>query len=362
MTKPRARDLGIPFTGHPGPFNAITDVPGVQVGYTTLILGSGELEEGLEPVRTGVTAVLPRGKEMGEVFAAWYSLNGCGEMTGTTWVEESGQLLGPILLTNTFSVGAVFSAVIHWVSHRYNIPFGLPLVTETFDGYLNDVHGFHVKAEHVYQALDSAAPGPVAEGNVGGGTGMICHGFKGGTGTASRRLSEANGGYTLGILVQANHGDRDNLTIAGVPVGQVLAELPTAERPLEGPPSSSIIVILATDCPLLPHQLKRLARRVPMGIGIVGGRGENFSGDIFLAFSTAPTGEPDEKGVSQVGMLANRRMDALFNAAVQATEEAIVNALVAAETMQGRNGHTVHALPHDRLRQLLELHGRLVVP
>jgi L-aminopeptidase/D-esterase-like protein len=281
----RARDLGIPFKGNPGPFNAITDVDGVLVGHTTLISGAGELEEGKGPVRTGVTAVLPLGKKIDEVFAAWYSLNGCGEMTGTTWVEESGQLLGPILLTNTFSVGTVFSAVIHWVAHTYNVPFSLPLVTETFDGRLNDIHGFHVKPELCLPCLGQcAAAGIVAEGNVGGGTGMICHGFKGGIGSASRRLSQEDGGFTLGVLVQANHGDRDNLTIAGVPVGKALGEAMDREVSAEvGPPSSSIIVILATDCPLLPHQLKRLApgalewhRRMPRGI---------IRGDIFPAFS-----------------------------------------------------------------------------
>ena len=359
MTKPRARDLGIPFKGNPGSFNAITDVGDVCVGHTTLISGSGKLEEGKGPVRTGVTAVLPLGKHMGEVFAAWYTLNGCGEMTGTTWVEESGQLLGPIMITNTFSVGTVFSAVIHWVVHTYDIPFGLPLVTETYDGRLNDIHGFHVKADHVHAALENAVSGNVAEGNVGGGTGMICHGFKGGIGTASRKLSEADGSYTIGVLVQANHGDRDNLTIAGIPVGASLATHPFDDPASDSSKNSSIIVIVATDCPLLPHQLKRLARRVPLGIGIVGGRGGNSSGDIFLAFSTAPIGKKDEQDISQVGMLANHRMNALFDATVQATEEAIVNALIAAETMQGINDFTVYALPQDEICQILRHHGRL---
>lgn len=295
---------------------------------------------------------------MGEVFAAWYSLNGCGEMTGTTWVEESGQLLGPILLTNTFSVGNVFSAIIDWVVQKYNIPFGLPLVTETYDGRLNDIRGFHVKADHVYQALNNAKTGIVAEGNVGGGTGMICHGFKGGIGTASRRLSDADGGFTVGVLVQANHGDTNNLTIAGIPVGHHLKEQISQEFPDE-PMNSSIIVIVATDCPLLPHQLKRLARRVPIGIGVVGGIGANTSGDIFLAFSTAQFGPKNHRGISQVEMLANNKMDALFDATVQATEEAIVNALVAAETMQGINDIVIQAVPHDHLQSILKKHHRL---
>lgn len=359
MTKPRARDLGIPFKGVPGPFNAITDVSGVCVGHTTLISGSGKLEEGKGPVRTGVTAILPLGNSLKEVFAAWFALNGCGEMTGTTWVEESGQLLGPIMLTNTFSVGTVFSAVIHWVVHRFNIPFGLPLVTETYDGRLNDIHGFHVKEEHVFRALENAISGSVAEGNVGGGTGMICHGFKGGIGTASRQLSDTEEGYTIGVLVQANHGEKDNLTIAGIPVGTVLTSH-TGEVVSDDSKNSSIIVIVATDCPLLPHQLKRLTKRVPMGIGIVGGRGGNSSGDIFLAFSTTPIGERNEQDVSQVRMLANHRMNALFDATVQATEEAIVNALIAAETMQGINDNTVYALPQDELCQILRRHNRLV--
>jgi len=360
MVKPRARDLGIPFKGVPGPFNAITDVTGVLVGHSTIISGSGPLVEGKGPVRTGVTAILPRGENLHEVFAAWFTLNGCGEMTGTTWVEESGTLLGPIMLTNTFSVGTVFSAVIHWVVHKYNIPFGLPLVTETYDGQLNDIHGFHVKAEHVTAALESAVSGRVEEGNVGGGTGMICHGFKGGIGTASRKLSDEDGGYTLGVLVQANHGHRDNLTVAGIPVGAMLPDQSGEEESKDSSKNSSIIVIVATDCPLLPHQLKRLARRVPLGIGIVGGRGENSSGDIFLAFSTAPLGERDERDVRQVGMLVNHRMNVLFDATVQATEEAIINAMVAAETMQGINDYTVYALPQEDLRQVLRRHGRLV--
>jgi D-aminopeptidase len=361
----RARDLGVPFDGTPGRFNAITDVAGVEVGFVTLIEGEGRLVAGRGPVRTGVTAILPRGKSFrGRVFGAWHALNGNGEMTGTAWLEESGALGTPVMITNTHSVGTVRDAVIAWNARResgdgYSGDFSLPVVTETYDGFLNDINGFHVRPEHAWAALDSARSGPVAEGNVGGGTGMITHGFKGGTGTASRVLPEAAGGYTVGVLVQANYGRRDLLSIAGVPVGREIRDLlPTRGAPADG--GGSIIVVLATDAPLLPHQLKRLAQRISLGIGIVGGRGENSSGDIFIAFSTANAEEVSrETGTARVEMLPNDRINPLFTATVQATEEAIVNALVAARTMTGRDGNTVHALPHDRLREVLRRYNRL---
>jgi D-aminopeptidase len=364
--KPRARDLGVPFDGSPGPLNAITDVAGVEVGHTTLISGTGPLVRGKGPVRTGVTAILPKGRAFRDrVFAGWYSLNGNGEMTGTTWVEESGFLGSPILITNTHSVGVVRDAVIEWNVQRggtgdYSGDFSLPVVAETWDGFLNDIDGFHVTKAHAFGALDGARGGPVPEGNVGGGTGMVCHGFKGGIGTASRVLRAEDGGYTIGVLVQANYGSRDLLTIAGVPVGREITDL----RPLSTPQphdedSGSIIVVVATDAPLLPHQLKRLARRVPLGIGIVGGRGGNTSGDIFIAFSTANAEGSKTSDVASVTMLPNERITPLFNATTQATEEAIVNALVAAETMTGVDGHTVYALPHDRLKDVLRKYNRL---
>jgi D-aminopeptidase len=363
-TKPRARDLGIPFEGTPGVFNAITGVKGVEVGYTTLVSGDGKLVVGKGPVRTGVTAILPRGKsDHGRVFAAWYSLNGNGEMTGTTWVEESGCLGTPILITNTHSVGVVRDAVIEWnlkhgASEEYSGDFSLPLVAETWDGFLNDINGFHVRKEHVFAALDGAQSGRIAEGNVGGGTGMVAHRFKGGTGTSSRVIGPEEGGYTVGVLVQANYGRRESLRIAGVPVGREISDLmPAREKADSG--QGSIIVIVATDAPLLPHQLKRLARRVPIGIGLMGGRGENSSGDIFIAFSTANPEAGKTTGTAQLTMLPNERINPLLHATVDATEEAIVNAMVAAETMKGIDGNTVHAIPHDRLREILKKFGRM---
>lgn len=361
MEKPRARELGIPLEGCPGPHNAITDAPGIAVGHVTLIEGEGSGEAGAGPVRTGVTAIWPRGKKFDPVFSAWFTLNGCGEMTGTTWIEESGLLYGPVMLTNTFAVGTVYEAVNVWVRANTPLLFVIPVVAETYDGVLNDILGRHIRHEHVFSALESAATGPVAEGNVGGGTGMICHGLKGGIGTASRRLDEADGGYTLGVLVQANHGLRKNLTIAGAPVGEELLDwAPNISSMDEGALSSSIIVIVATDCPLLPHQLRRLAKRVPLGIGRLGGMGENFSGDIFLAFSTAPFGAEKPLGIRQVDLFPNQRMNPIIAATIQATEEAILNALVTAETMTGFNSTTVHALPHDRLKEVLRRYNRLV--
>jgi L-aminopeptidase/D-esterase-like protein len=365
QNKPRARDLGVPFDGAPGALNAITDVRGVEVGFVTLVSGEGKLEAGRGPVRTGVTAVLPQGKNFrGRVFAAWHTLNGNGEMTGTTWVEESGGLGTPILITNTHSVGVARDAVIEWNVRRgagdgYSGDFSLPVVAETWDGFLNDINGFHVKKEHVFQALDGAKAGAVAEGNVGGGTGMVAHGFKGGTGTSSRLLTTQEGGYTVGVLVQANYGRRDLLSIAGVPVGKEIADLlPRPGKPDDG--AGSIIVVVATDAPLLPHQLKRLVKRVSLAIGEMGGRGEDSSGDIFIAFSTANPEAGKTDGTAQLTMLPNERINPLFRAAVGATTESIVNAMVAAETMKGINGNTVHALPHERLRAALKKYGRLV--
>ena len=363
--RPRARDLGVPFVGEPGPFHAITDVAGVEVGLHTLISGAGTLKVGEGPVRTGVTAILPRGKQSADpVFAAWYALNGTGEMTGTAWVEESGFLRGPIMITNTHSVGAVHEAVIDWQyrSKKYQLFLhkffvALPVVAETYDGLLNDVTGFHVRKEHAIAAITSAAPGAVAEGNVGGGTGMMTYGFKGGTGTASRKTEH---GYTVGALVQTNHGARDRFTVAGVPVGREITDLkPTfTPEPLEEG-GGSIIVVIATDAPVLPHQLKRLARRVPIGIGRVGGLGEDSSGDIFVAFSTANPGTAAHDDVAAVKLLPAGQINELFAAVAEVTEEAILNAMVAAETMTGINGNTVYALPHDRLQTILRKYNRL---
>jgi L-aminopeptidase/D-esterase-like protein len=361
--KPRARDLGVPFDGQPGPNNAITDVAGVEVGYTTIVSGDGKLIVGKGPVRTGVTAVLPRGKQShDQCFAAWFTLNGNGEMTGTTWVQESGFLEGPVMITNTHSVGVVRDAVIAWQMKTQGStfqPWSLPVVAETWDGRLNDINGFHVKPEHVFAALDGAKSGLIAEGSVGGGTGMVCHGFKGGTGTASRKIDGRFGNYMVGVLIQENHGGRQNLRIAGVPVGQEIPDL-LPERGTSGDGDGSIIVVVATDAPLLPHQLKRLVTRVALGIGIVGGRGENSSGDIFIAFSTANPGAARDSGLVTVQMVPNDRINALFNATTQATEEAIVNVLVAGEDMVGVNGNKVYALPHDRLKQVLKKYNRLV--
>ncbi len=361
QSKPRARDLGVPFDGAPGPLNAITDVKGVEVGHTTLISGEGKLQVGVGPVRTGVTAIHPRGKASNDpVFAGWFSLNGNGEMTGTTWIEESGFLEGPVLITNTSSVGVVRDAVIAWQLRQFGKtmqPWGLPVVAETYDGWLNDISGFHVKQQHVFNALDNAKSGSVAEGNVGGGTGMICFEFKGGIGTSSRKLTERQGGYTVGALVQSNFGLRHQLTIAGVPVGRELAEGMFRQRE-----NGSIIIVIATDAPLLPHQLKRLARRAAMGLARTGSTAGNSSGDIFIAFSTANSKAGESQGVAQLTMLPNDRMNALFEATVQATEEAIINALAAAETMVGRDDHKVVALPHDGLREVMKKYNRLVEP
>jgi D-aminopeptidase len=368
QSKPRARDLGVPFDGAPGPLNAITDVTGVEVGMTTLISGDGPLNVGVGPVRTGVTAILPRGRASSDqVFAGWFSLNGNGEMTGTTWIEEAGFLEGPVFITNTHSVGTVRDASIKWgLDHgQPSQPWSLPVVAETWDGFLNDINGFHVKPEHVFAALDGARSGRVAEGNVGGGTGMRCYGFKCGTGTASRKIDARFGGFTVGVLVQANHGARSLLRIAGVPVGQELPQAPPP-RPADLPAgrdalgeTGSIIIVVATDAPLLPHQLKRVARRASLGLARTGSVSSNGSGDIFIAFSTANAGAAQATDAAHVAMMSNERIGAVFEATVQATEEAIVNALVAAETMTGAENRRLEAIGHEALRQALRKYNRL---
>ena len=359
--KPRARDIGIPFKGITGKFNAITDVKGVEVGYSTLISGQGKNIRGKGPVRTGVTAILPRGRNNNPVFANWYSLNGNGEMTGTTWITESGFLETPIMITNTNSVGVVRDAVLKWFIktgwYKEDFWYTYPVVAETYDGFLNDIYGFHVTESNAYEALDSAKSGHLIEGNVGGGTGMMCLGFKGGTGTASRIVNIIDSTYTVGVLVQANFGGKNNLTIAGVPIGIELKD--TLNYEFKAPPSykpgdGSIIVVVATDAPLLPHQLKRIAARVPLGVGIVGGRGENGSGDIFIAFSTANPLAFQRIGFTKIDDLPNDLIDPLFDATVEAVEEAIINAMVAAETMEGINGNKAYGLPHTMVSDLLK--------
>jgi D-aminopeptidase len=360
QTAARARDLGVPFDGTPGPLDAITDVKGVEVGYRTLISGEGKLQVGVGPVRTGVTAIFPRGrKSVDPVFAGWFAENGNGEMTGALWVEESGFLYAPLMITNTHSVGVVRDTVISW-QFKHAAPdslddwWSLPVVAETWDGYLNDINGFHVKPEDALAAIEDAHAGPIAEGNVGGGTGMICFEFKGGTGTSSRKLSKKYGGYTLGVLVQCNTSLHRYLRIAGVPVGREIKGQNIWEVE-----TGSIIVVVATDAPLLPHQLKRLARRVPLALGRLGSVSGNGSGDIFIAFSTANAGAGREEKQALVATLSNPQMDELFEATVQATEEAVVNTLIAARTMTGADNRTVNALPHDLLQEVLRKYNRL---
>lgn len=365
--KPRARDIGIPFKGITGKYNAITDVKGVEVGYSTIISGEGKNIRGKGPVRTGVTAILPRGRNNNPVYANWYSLNGNGEMTGTTWITESGFLETPILITNTNSVGVVRDAVLKWFVrmgwYKEDFWYTYPVVAETYDGFLNDIYGFHVKESNAFEALDNAKSGSLAEGNVGGGTGMMCLGFKGGTGTASRVVKIKDSSYTVGVLVQSNFGAKQNLTIAGVPIGRELKD--TLNYEFKAAPSyrqegdGSIIVVVATDAPLLPHQLKRIAARVPLGVGIVGGRGENGSGDIFIAFSTANSTAFQRESFTTVEQLPNDLINPLFDATVQAVEEAIINAMVAAETMEGINGNKAYALPQKLVVDLLKKYGRI---
>jgi D-aminopeptidase len=360
--RPRARDLGVAFEGTPGPLNAITDVRGVEVGHSTIVRGDGVLKVGEGPVRTGVTAVVPRGRATNSdpVFSGVFDLNGAGEMTGAHWIEESGFLEGPVMLTNTHSVGAVHAGTIAWRVKQGGPDatgywWSNPAVAETWDGELNDINGFHVKQEHVFEALSGARVGPVAEGNVGGGTGMICYGFKGGIGTSSRKVSNAAGGYTIGVLVQCNCGRKPQLLIAGVPVGAEIAGSGARDDD-----AGSIIIVVATDAPVIGHQLKRLARRASLGLARTGSRSGNGSGDIFLAFSTANPGAAKPNGTVSLTMLSNDRMDPLFAAAVEATEEAVINSMVAAETMTGANGRTVGALPHDELRRVLKKYNRLI--
>jgi len=364
--EPRARGLGVPFDGTPGPLDAITDVAGVTVGQVTLI---EDLPNG-HKVRTGVTAILPRGKQSYDLptFGGWFALNGNGEMTGTAWLDESGQLEGPVMLTNTHSVGVVRDAVIaervraggadasgYWWS--------LPVVAETWDGDLNDINGFHVRPEHAAQALRDAKGGPVAEGNVGGGTGMICHEFKCGIGTASRRVRIDGRDYTLGVLVQANYGLRASLRIAGVPVGQYLTDdLIRSGDNAHATDTGSIIIVVATDAPLLPHQLKRIAKRAGMGLARMGSFAGNGSGDIFIAFSTANGDALRDKSLQQASFIGNDHLDALFEATAEAAEESIVNAMVAARDMQGDGGHHATAIPHDQLVMLLKRFGRYRSP
>jgi D-aminopeptidase len=361
-SEPRARELGVPFDGEPGPLNAITDVAGVTVGQVTLV---EDLADGRK-VRTGVTGILPRGRASGATpaYGGWFALNGNGEMTGTAWIDESGQVEGPILLTNTHSVGVVRDAIIAWRVRAGGADssgywWSLPIVAETWDGELNDINGFHVRPEHVDRALETATGGPVAEGNVGGGTGMVCHEFKCGIGTASRIVEVGQVDYTLGVLVQANYGVRDTLRIAGVPIGQHLPKQTEARRSETG----SIIIVVATDAPLLPHQLKRIARRASLGLGRMGSYAGNGSGDLFIAFSTANAAAlRGDEALVQSASLANGELDPLFRATVEATEEAIVNALVAARDMHGNGGSFVPALPHESLMQLLRRYGRFEPP
>jgi L-aminopeptidase/D-esterase-like protein len=363
--KPRARDLGIPLQGRTGKHNAITDVRGVAVGHETIVTGEGKLEVGKGPIRTGVTAILPRAEHSDPVFAAWSCLNGNGEMTGTTWLNESGFLSGPIMITNTHSIGVVHDSVIEWSQKtsdpKVGNPWSLPVVAETYDGFLNDINGFHVRRNHVFKALNKASEGPVEEGNTGGGTGMICHKFKGGIGTSSRTLHLADTDYVVGALVQANYGLREQLTISGVPVGLEILDLMPKENGQTPRDSEqgSIIVVIATDAPLLPHQLRRIAKRAPLGIARVGGIGGNGSGDIFLSFSTANQNAMSDNELKSVTMLPNELMTDLFQATIRVVEEAILNALVAAKTMTGINGNTVYAIPHERLREVLRKYNRL---
>lgn len=385
--RPRARGLGLPLPGTPGPWNAITDVPGVEVGYVTLVAGDGPLVVGSGPVRTGVTAILPRGRDgVGVPCAAgWYALNGNGEMTGTTWLEEAGALAQPVLLTSTHAVGACHTGAVEWVVRRHPVlatQWLLPVVAETWDGYLNDVNGGHVRPAHAVAALDGARSGPLAQGSVGGGTGMTCYGFSGGSGTASRQVPYGSGGWTVGAFVQANFGARAELRVAGVPLGAQLADddpagdsgwlvrdaaraagLPAASPAGSGPSpvggAGSVIVVVATDAPLLPGQCKALARRVPLGLARTGTAGGHFSGDVFLAFSTAnagalhsriPAGPPSDDDLDTLRFVPWGFLDPFLTAVVECVEEAVLDALVVNAPMVGRDGHRVPALPHDAVR------------
>lgn len=370
----RLRDLGIVIGDKPtGPNNAVTDVAGVKVGFTTLKEGDGPLRMGFGPIRTGVTAIIPH-EDVGTkpVFAGAHRLNGNGELTGLEWVRESGLLTTPIALTNTHSVGVVRDALVAYeVQHREaedTTYWSLPVVGETWDGLLNDCDGQHVKAEHVFSAIDSATGGAVAEGNVGGGTGMIAHGFKGGTGTSSRVIAVGEDRWTVGVLVQANHGWRERFSVNGVPVGLEIphSEVPDAyeEDATPAPGSGSIIIVVATDAPCLPHQCERLAQRAGLGMARVGGAGEHSSGDIFIAFATGNAGRvhsyktEEDYGTIDIRMISDMSMSEMYHGVIEATEEAIINAVVGAETMTGRDGNVAHALPHDRLREVMAKYGR----
>ncbi len=366
LGRTRARGLGIPFDGTPGPWNAITDVPGVAVGVTTLIEGEGPLVVGQGPIRTGVTAILPRSGDalVTPLMAGCHSLNGNGEMTGTVWIEEAGELVGPITITNTHSCGIARDATIQWLVKHHGdslSDFSLPVAAETYDGDLNDINGFHIRPEHVFQAIEDARGGPMELGSLGGGTGMICYDFKGGNGSASRLVQAAGESYRVGLFVQANFGLRRELLVAGIPVGR---EIPGGE--VRGKPAGSVIAIAATDAPLLPHQLKRLARRISLGLARTGSIAHHGSGDIFLAFSTANAAAfrlgGEGRGPRRADFLANEDLDPLFAAAVQATEEAVIDSMVVNATMTGRDGLEVRALPHDRLCAILEHHRRLETP
>lgn len=362
-SEPRARDLGIPFEGVPGSLNAITDIAGVTVGFKSII---EDLPDGTA-VRTGVTAILPRGDVSNDqpVFGGWFSLNGNGEMTGTTWVEESGFIEGPVMITNTHSVGAVHEGTIKWryehgAADSSGYWWSLPVVAETWDGYLNDINGFHVRPEHAFAALDAAKGGAVAEGNVGGGTAMICFEYKCGTGTSSRVTEAAGNEYTVGVLVQANFGSRDHLLVAGVPVGKFLRDnmVYSDEEPAVDE-TGSIIIVVGTDAPLMPHQLKRLTRRAALGLSRTGSFAGNGSGDIFIAFSTANEEANQARSDISLDTISNEDMNPLFIATIQAVEEAITNALVAGRDMTGNRGNTVSAIDHERLRSILREHNRL---
>ncbi len=375
----RARDLGVPFEGAPGPLNAITDVPGVEVGQLTLIEGSGRLAVGRGPVRSGVTVIFPLGKQSdAAVNAGFFNLNGNGEMTAQSYLQDFGVAYGPIGITNTNAIGQVYAGIQQWTSKSFGSAIW-PVVAETWDGMLNDIEGFHVKSEHALQAIANARTGAVEEGNVGGGTGMVCFGFKGGIGTASRQIQVQDHPYTIGVLVQCNTGKRDVLRIAGMPLGQDLAELwlgcydrqfaSADQQPLcsvdgtGGKPTrdqGSIIIVVATNTPLSPTQLNRVAKRAAMGLARLGSFAGNESGDIILSFSTAQgANDPDNKVPVKADQIANGDIDLVFEATVQATEEALVNALVAARTMSGINGYTVYALPHEALKQELIRYKRI---
>jgi L-aminopeptidase/D-esterase-like protein len=366
--KPRARDLGIEFEGNTGKYNAITDVKGVSVGHSTIISGNGMNELGKGPIRTGVTAIFPSGKKKNPLYANWYSLNGNGEMTGTTWITESGFLETPIMLTNTFSVGTVRQATLNWmVDTSWSDEdwwWAFPVVAETYDGFLNDIYGFQVQEKNVLEAIENTTTVEVEEGNVGGGTGMMSFGFKGGIGTSSRVLKFPDTTYTVGVLVQANYGDKKRFRIDGVPVGKELKDTLNVE--FNAPPKSrrkngdgSIIVVVATDVPLLPYQLKRVSQRVPIGIGKLGGIGANGSGDIFIAFSTANQDAYIREGKTTVETISNDWMNDIFEATIQAVEEAIINAMIAAETMEGINGNKVYALPQNKVIDILKKYNRI---